>query len=62
MTRTSRTSIVSAVVAAAIALSMPAVVWGQGNPAAVNYSDIADTVMVNHHDGTHGGHHHGGCW
>ncbi len=58
MTRTSRTSIVSAVVATAIALSVPAVAWGQVNPAAVDYSDIAGTVIVNHH----GGHHHGGCW
>ncbi|MGB5975423.1 MAG: hypothetical protein WBG38_19005 [Nodosilinea sp.] len=49
---------VSAVVAAAIALSVPAVAWGQVNPAAVDYSDIAGTVIVNHH----GGHHHGGCW
>ncbi len=58
MTRTSRTSTISAAVAAAIALSIPAIAWGEVNPAAVNYSDIADTVMINHH----GGHHHGGCW
>ncbi|MGG6239308.1 hypothetical protein ACQ4N7_11800 [Nodosilinea sp. AN01ver1] len=57
-----RISMVSAVVAATIAISMQAVAWGQGNPAAVNSSDIADTVIVNHHNGTHGGHHHGGCW
>ncbi|MBE9156469.1 hypothetical protein IQ265_06445 [Nodosilinea sp. LEGE 06152] len=57
-----RTSMISAVVAAAIAFSMPAVAWGQVHPAVVNSSDIADTVLFNHHGGTHSGHHHGGCW
>ena len=60
-----RTSMVSAVLATAIAVSVPMLAWSYVNPNVPENPDIADAVMPNHH---YGGPHrsgqggHGGCW
>ncbi|MBE9135632.1 hypothetical protein IQ254_00150 [Nodosilinea sp. LEGE 07088] len=61
------TSMIAAVVATAIALSVPAIALAQTNSPIFRNTDLTDTVTPSHHGG-HGGTHHGGhggyggCW
>jgi hypothetical protein len=57
-----RASLISTALATAVVLSIPTIAWSRVNLDVSNNQDLADTVMLNHHGGTHhGSHGRGGC-
>lgn len=57
-----RAALISTALATAIVLSIPTIAWSRVNLDISNNQDLVDTVMLNHHGGTHhGSHGHGGC-